>query len=169
MNNNTLLVRDLMRVGVATCGPDTNIINLTRLMLTEALETVVVLDADGHATGIVSRDDLVRAYGQPNCCDLVAEAIMTDGVPQVPPDIPVTAAAQIMRDSGVRAVFMMHNAGGITYPAAVLTYTHILRHLCANSEDELRDLGIKASRQSPIDSFIEKRDRARRRSRGEED
>lgn len=165
----TLLVRDLMRVGVATCGPDTNIIDLTRLMLAEDLESMIVLDAEGHAAGTVSRDDLVRAYGQPECCNLAAEAIMTDGVPQVPPDIPITAAAQIMRDTGIRAVFMMHNAGGITYPAAVLTYKHILRHLCATSEDDLRDLGIKAARQSPIQTFMEKRDKARRRAQGKED
>ena len=164
-----LLVRDLMTVGVATCGPDTPIIELTRLLLANDLEAVIVLDAEGHGAGVVSRDDLVRVYGQPNCCHLTAEEIMTDGVPQVPPDIPVSAAGQIMHDSGIRAVFMMHHAGGITYPAAILTYTHILRHMSASSESELRDLGIKAARQSPIDTFIQKRDAARRRAQSEED
>ena len=44
-------------------------------------------------------------------------------VAQVPPDIPLAAAAQMMRDKHLRAVFLMHNASGIIYPAAMLTYT----------------------------------------------
>ncbi|GAB4573783.1 MAG: hypothetical protein Kow0077_17210 [Anaerolineae bacterium] len=164
-----LLVRDLMTVGVKTCGPQTPIVDLARLILQEDLECVVVLDHEGHGIGTVSRDDLIKAYGLPDCCDLTAEDVMTDGVPQVPPDIPVTAAAQIMRDRGIRAVFMMHNAGGIIYPAAILTYTHILRHLAAQEADELNDLGIKAARQSPIETFIQKRDAARRGAQSQEE
>jgi hypothetical protein len=44
----------------------------------------------------------------------------------------------------------------------MISYRHILRHIAAQSEDELRDLGISAERRSPIDVFIEKRDAARR-------
>ncbi len=164
-----LLVRDLMTVGVKTCGPQTPIVDLARLILQENLEAVVVLDTEGHALGVVTQDDLVRAYGQPDCCDLTAESVMRDGVPQVPPDIPLAAAAQIMRDRGQRVVFLMHHAGGISYPAGVLSYTHLLRHLAARDTDEISDLGIKAARQSPIDTFIQKRDAARRRARPEEE
>jgi hypothetical protein len=56
----------------------------------------------------------------------------------------------------------MHNAAGITYPAAVITYKHFLRHFAAHNDEELNDLGIKAARQSPIEYFIKKRDEARR-------
>ncbi len=164
-----VLVRDLMTVGVKTCTPATPIVDLARLMLEQDLEAIVVLDHDGHAVGVVSRDDLVRAYTRDDCRSLTAEAIMTDGVPQVPPDIPLAAAAQIMRDRGVRAVFLMHHAGGIAYPAAMLTYTHFLRHLCAQDDDELSDLGIRRDRQPPLDSFKQRRDAARRRSHPSEE
>ena len=83
---------------------------------------------------------------------------------QLPPDIPLAAAAQLMQDQGVRVAFMMHNAAGITYPAAVITYKHFLRHLAARNDEELNDLGIKAARQSPIEYFINKRDEARRKN-----
>jgi len=138
-------------------------------MLEQDLEAIVVLDHDGHAVGVVSRDDLVRAYTRADCQSLTAEAVMTDGVPQVPPDIPLAAAAQIMQDRGVRAVFLMHHAGGIAYPAAMLSYTHLLRHLSAQEDDELRDLGIRKDRQSPIETFKQRRDAARRRSRPQEE
>jgi CBS domain-containing protein len=158
------LVRDLMTVGVTTCSPDTPIVEVTRLLLECDLEGVVVLDLEGHSIGVISRDELVQAYARDDSRELTAEAIMSDGVPQIPPDIPLTAAAQLMQDLGVRVVFLMHHAGGIEWPAAALSYKHLLRHLAAEEEDELSDLGIAAARQSPLEMFIQKRDDARRKT-----
>jgi hypothetical protein len=90
---------------------------------------------------------------------------MRDGVPQVPPDIPLTAAAQLMQDFKVRTLFLMHHAGGIEYPAAMISYKHLLRHLVADNETELRDLGIGAERQTPLEMFIQRRDAARNKNR----
>lgn len=153
-----------MSVGVLTCSPDTSIVELTRILLEKELEGAVVLDEQGHATGAVSRDDLVRAYAEDEYVELTAEDVMQDGVPQVPPDIPLSAAAKIMQDQGVRIVFMMHHAGGIEYPAAMLSYTHLLRHLAAEDGTDLTDLGIEAARESPIETFIRRRNEARRRA-----
>ena len=156
------LVRDLMSVGVLTCPPDTPLIELTQILLDKELEGVVVLDTGGHASGIVTREDLVRAYGLGEYQDLVAGDVMQDGVPQIPPDIPLSAAAQIMRDLDTRIVYLMHHAGGIEYPAAFLTYKHLLRHLAMDDLDDLSDLGIKAERQAPLETFIRKRDKAKK-------
>jgi CBS domain-containing protein len=155
------LVRDLMSVGVLTCSPGTAVIELTRVLLEKDLEGAVVLDDHGHAAGTVTRDDLVRAYALGDYEALTAEQVMQDGVQEVPPDIPLAAAAQIMQDRGVRIVFLMHNAGGISYPAAMLTYRHLLRHLAMEDALDLHDLGIKASREGPLESFIRRRDEAR--------
>jgi hypothetical protein len=73
-----------------------------------------------------------------------------------------------MLDKGVRSVFLMHHAGGVEYPAGVLTFRHLIRHLGARDMNDLLDLGIKAQRQSPIESFIRRRDEARRKARGGE-
>lgn len=162
------LVRDLMSVGVPTCSPETPIVDLTRLLLERGVEAIVVLDEQGHAPGIVSRDDLVRVYAQTEAGKppetLTAGEVMQPGVPQAPPDIPLTAAAQIMQDQGVRVLYMMHHAGGIAYPAAMLTYKHLLRHLAMESEADLSDLGIKAQREAPLETFIRRRDEARQRA-----
>ena len=88
-------------------------------------------------------------------------------VPQVPPDIPLTAAAQIMQDQGLRILFLTHHAGGIAYPAAYITYKHLLRHLGARDARDLRDLGIKAERESPLETFIRRRDEALRRAKSQ--
>jgi CBS domain-containing protein len=159
------LVRDLMSVGVLTCSPDTSVVELTRILLEKDLEAAVVLDDHGHATGIVTRDDLVRVYATgDNVQGLTAEAVMQDGVPQIPPDIPLTVAAQIMQDRGLRIIFLTHHAGGIEYPAAMLSYAHLLRHMAMESVEELSDLGIKADRESPLEAFIKRRDEARRQA-----
>ncbi|MBI5666487.1 MAG: CBS domain-containing protein [Chloroflexi bacterium] len=161
-------VRDLMTVGVATCAEDAPATDIARLLLDKNLEAVVVLNDEGHGVGVVSQDDLVKAYSRDGCHDLTAADIMSDDVPQVPPDIPLTAAAQIMRDRRVRALFLMHHADGVTYPAGVLTYRHLLRHLAARDDGELNDLGIKAARQAPLETFIERREAARRQSTNRE-
>lgn len=162
-----VLVRDLIIVGVATCPPDTQIKDVARLLLEKGLEAVVVLDPEeGHAIGVVSQDELVKAYSRPDAADLTAEQVMRDDVPQVPAEIPLTAAAQRMHDLKTRALFLMHHAGGVVYPAGVLTYQQLIRHLAASSPEELRDLGIGAARKSPMDIFIERRDEARRKNLG---
>lgn len=158
------LVRDLMTVGVATCPPDARVGDIARFLLDKQVEAMVVLNEEGHALGVVSQDDLARAYARENARDLRAEDVMTDGVPQVPPDIPLETAAQIMRDKKIRAVFLMHHAGGVEYPAAMLTYKHLLRHLAAQSQDDLKDMGIAAARQAPLEAFKQRRDAARQRA-----
>jgi CBS domain-containing protein len=160
---NRKLVRDLMTVGVPTCPPDTLLVDLVRLMLEKNWEAVVVLDGEeGHALGIVSQDELVKAYEREDAHTLKVEDIMREGVPQIPPDVPLTVAAQMMLDQHVRAFFLMHNAGGVTYPAAMITYRHLMRHLAAQSDDDLKDMGIAAARKAPLEQFIERRDAARR-------
>jgi len=159
------LVRDLMSVGVATCSPDTLISDIARLLVEKDLEAVVVLDpVEGHALGMVSQDDLVRAYARGETQSLRAEDIMRDKVPQVPPDIPLTVAAQIMQDQSVRALFIMHHAAGIEYPAAFISYRHLMRHLAVKEGEDLRDLGIQAERQSPLEVFFQRREEARKRA-----
>lgn len=158
------LVRELMSVGVPTCALQTPVQQVARLLLNSDIDCVVVNDPEGHAVGVISQDDLVKTYALGDWIDLIAEDVMQENVPQIPPDIQLTAAAQIMRDMGVRSVFMMHHAGGIIYSAAVLSYKHLLRHMAAKDDDELSDLGNKAARKGPLETFIERRDAARRKS-----
>lgn len=158
------LVRDLMKVGVPTCGVDIPVVELAKSFLEENLEAIVVLDDHGHAVGVVTQDELVAAFGDEAAQVRTAEEIMRPDVPQVPPEIPLPVAVQIMRDLRVRVVYMTHHAAGIEYPAAMLTYQHILRHLAANEGDDLRDLGIRAEREPPLETFLRRRDEARRRA-----
>jgi len=159
------LVRDLMTVGVVTCSPETPLIELAQLILETSQEDIVVLE-EGHALGVVGQADLVKAFAHHDFQSLRARDVLREGVPQVPPDIPLTVAAQIMNDKGVRTLFLMHHASGIEYPAAMISYTHLLRWLAARDQSDLRDLGILAERQPPLERFFLKRDAARRDNLG---
>jgi len=157
-------VRDLMSVGVPTCPMGTLVTDIAHQMVEKDLEVVVILDAEGDARGYVSQEELVGAFSSPDVRSLKVEDIMHEEIPQVPTEIPISAAALIMQDLGVRAVFFMHHAGGISYPAGILTYKHLLRFLAARSAEELRDLGIQAARQSPLDTFLQRREAARKKN-----
>jgi CBS domain-containing protein len=164
--SNPQLVRDLMTVGVVTCLPDTSIVDIARIMLDAEVEAVVVLE-EGNALGFIGQDELIQAFTRPDYADLTAEQILREGVPQIPADIPLSAAAQYMLDQRVRALFLMHHAGGIEYPAALISYRHLLRLMAARNPQELSDLGIRAERESPIETFLRRRDEARRMNRKE--
>lgn len=158
-----LLVRDLMQVGVATCPPDTLVSDLARTMVEKSLEAVIVLDPEeGHALGVVSQEELVQAFLRNDSKSIHVAEVMREGVQQIPPDIPLAVAVQMMHDQKVRILFLMHHASGIDYPAAFLSYSHIMRYLAAQEESDLHGLGVEAERKNPLDAFIERREAARR-------
>ncbi len=120
---------------------------------------------EGHALGVVSQDELVGALlnrgGSVGSANLTAADIMIEDIPQLPPDIPLETAAQWMHDRHLRMVFLMHHAGGIVYPAAYLSYQQLIRLIGAQSQEELRDLGIGAARKTPLEAFNQRREEAK--------
>lgn len=158
------LARDLMTVGVPTCKTSTPVPDIARFLLQNEAEEMVVLDEEGHGVGVVGYEQLVAVYGHEGTETLIAEQVMSEGVFELPADLALPVAAQLLRDRHLRVGYMLHNSAGITYPAAYLSFRHILRHLAAREEGELKDLGLAAERKSPVEQFIEKRDAARRKA-----
>ena len=158
------LVRDLMTIGVPTCKTDTPIVDIARFLIDNNAEEMVVLGSEGEGVGVVGYEELVTAYHRDNIRELTAEQIMREGVTELPSDIPLTVAAQMMKDKNVRVAYMNHNSAGIIYPAASISYKHIIRHIAAKDESELKDLGLAAERKSPIEVFIERREESRKKA-----
>ena len=158
------LVRDLMTVGVPTCKITTPVVDIARFLIDNNVEEMVVLGDEGEGVGVCGYKELVDAYEREDVRELTAEEVMSEGVPELPSDIPLKVAAQLMKDKNVRVAYMNHNSAGIIYPAASISYKHLVRHLAAKDESELKDLGINAERKSPLEQFIERRDEARRRA-----
>ena len=133
------LVRDLMHIGVETCPVDTPLVEAVQTLLQNQLEALVILDAHGHAVGLFGRQEAVLAYGLPQPCSGSLDALkvadaMRPEIPEIPPDVPATAAAQLMVDQNVRCLYLMHHDGGISWPAAVLRFEDILRHVAGQAK-----------------------------------
>jgi len=158
------LVRDLMTVGVPTCKINTSVIDIARFLIDNNVEEMVVLGEEGEGVGVCGFKELANAYERDDIRELTAEDIMSEGVPELPSDITLKLAAQLMKDKKIRVAYMNHNSAGIIYPAALISYKHLVRHLAAKDESELKDLGIKAERKSPLEVFIERRDEARKQA-----
>jgi len=114
----TLLVRDVMTIGVPICR-DTEPCGVAAARLLRQsvpCDVIVALDEDGIATGWLMREALLRQ----NPARIVGEA-MDEEIPEVPPDIPAEAAAHMMRDKGVEYLFLMHSWPGEPRPSAVVS------------------------------------------------
>lgn len=157
------LVRDLMTIGIPTCKTDTPVVDIARFLIDHNAEEMVVLGDEGEGVGVVGYEELVTAYHRENVRELTAEDVMREGVIELPSDIPLTVAAQMMKDKKTRVAYMNHNSAGIIYPAAMISYKHIVRHLAAKDDSELKDLGLAAERKSPVEVFIERRNEARKK------
>jgi len=153
-----------MTVGVPTCKATTPLVDVARFLIENNVEEMVVLGDEGEGVGVCGYKELVGAYERDDVKELTAEEVMSEGVPELPSDIPLKAAAKLMKDKNVRVAYMNHNSSGIIYPAASISYKHLVRHLAAKDDSELKDLGINAERKSPLEQFIERRDEARKQA-----
>jgi len=124
----TLLVRDVMTIGVPICHEgETCGAVLARLAketcgVSETPQVCVVLDEDGMACGWLTRERLEEQ----EAAAPVGE-VMDEDIPTVPPNIPVEAAARLMRDRGVEHLFLMHDWPGEPRPSAMISLRTIER------------------------------------------
>ena len=123
----TLLVRDVMIIGVPVCHEAERCGDVEARLTRQSAhaEVVGVLDEDGSACGWISRERLRQ-----NFTHAVGE-VMEEEIPTVPPDIPAKTAAQIMRDRGVEYLFLMHDWPGEPRPSAVISLKAIEQRLSA--------------------------------------
>ena len=148
----TLLVRDVMRIGVPTCKVTDPIVPLAQQMLEQGWAAVVVMDDDGDARGWINERMLAIAYTLGDkTATLTAADIMDEDVPEAPADIPLVATIQIMADHGVDHLFFMHNAGGKSWPASVLNLRDVVKALAG--PEFIKNQGMHAQRLTPMDLF----------------
>lgn len=149
------LVRDLMRIGVMTTSPETSVQDLSKLFIERNVEVVIILEpSDGNAIGVVTQNELIKSFAKDCYINLTARDIMQEEIPQIPPEIPIKTAAQMMLDNEIRTYFLMHHSNGVIYPAASISIKEILQYLAAKYDSELAGLGFAADRENPLTQFL---------------
>ena len=118
----TLLVRDVMTIGVPICR-ESEACGAVAVRL-GGTPVVVVLNAAGAACGWTTRSALERQTAVATIGEMMEEAI-----PTIPPDIPAAAALQLMRDQGLDFMFLMHMYPGEPRPSAYLAREALERRL----------------------------------------
>jgi predicted transcriptional regulator len=152
----SLLVRDVMRIGVPTCKLEDTLAHVAALMIDGGYTAVVVLDEEADTRGWINERILASAYEKAaataeDASQSAAQDVMDEDVPECPSDIPLTAAAQLMADAGVDHLFFLHHAGGRAWPASVLSQRDLVRVLAG--PEYIKNQGAAAPRPTPMDLF----------------
>ena len=119
------LARDIMKIGVPVCEPNSKLDAIAKIMLRDNADAVIVMDEEDGAIGIVSQSDLVYAFTR-NWQLLAAKDVMTEKILSVEPESPITAVANMMQDEKVHQVFIHHEHPGTGKPSAVVTMRAIV-------------------------------------------
>jgi signal-transduction protein with cAMP-binding, CBS, and nucleotidyltransferase domain len=120
-------VSELMHTPPVTCRPNATIAEVARLMRDRNVGSVIVVDAVGYLTGIVTdRDVAVRGVGEGRSGDLAVEYVMSRNVATVPLHADVADAAGIMAKRRVRRVPVVDEEDT---PHGLVALDDLVRHL----------------------------------------
>ena len=97
-------VHEIMTGSVITAQPHATIAHVRVLMKRNKINSIPVVDTDGHPIGIVSSTDLVTEQ-KPNT---PISRIMTENVLTVPKYDDVSTAARVMRNHKIHHVVVTH-------------------------------------------------------------
>lgn len=139
-----------MQVGVPTCREDTPLKDVARLLVERNIAALIVVDEDANLVGWINEQHLAQVVDR-NHARLVAGDVMNEHVPEILPDVPAAAAAQLMLDRGLRQLFVTHHAGGVKYPAAVITLQDVIRIIAGM--ERAPGVGAGAERPTAVDLF----------------
>lgn len=102
-----MIVEELIAGEVATCSPETTLVEAAARMMAEGVGSLVVVD-DGGPAGIVTERDLVRAVAEGRSVPrLQVRSVMTPDPDSIEPDVDVVEAAQWMMAAGYRHIPVM--------------------------------------------------------------
>jgi CBS domain-containing protein len=123
-------VADVMRGPVLTCGPETPIPRVARMMADEHVHAVVVTGIIGTAWSVVTSLDVAAAAAAGAVDEVAREAATAEPV-TVAADAPLSAAARIMLDNGISHVLVV---GGDGRPAGIVSTADVARSFAAAAD-----------------------------------
>jgi CBS domain-containing protein len=144
-------VRDIMHYGVISCPSETSVEEALRLMQSNRIHALVVVDGPGYLAGIVSQTDLLRAWQDGSTYEKVMHGpvsnVMTPSVVSCMPDMELSRAIKLLnRHSIHRLVVVEERNDGRFWPVGILSLTDLVR---AMEDGEMVDRVVHQD-QTPV-------------------
>jgi len=119
-------VEQAMSSQFAFCFPNTSLAQAARMMAQNRVTELPVI-VDQRSLGYVSYLDILQRYVR-GLLDARAADIVRTPLPEVRPDVPVSEAVRLLRDSGRQLVLVSTSAG---MPVGALTVRDVSRAMAA--------------------------------------
>jgi CBS domain-containing protein len=118
------------RYGVFTSESSMTLAEATRRMVVEDVSALVITDADGYLTGILSRTDVIRAAIQlQDWQDRLVEEFMNTDVVTVPIQATLRDVAEILLDHRIHRVVVIREDEGRKQPLSIISAADVVYHL----------------------------------------
>jgi DeoR family transcriptional regulator, catabolite repression regulator len=118
------------RYGVFTSESSMTLAEATRRMVVEDVSALVITDADGYLTGILSRTDVIRAAIQmQDWQDRLVEEFMNTEVVTVPIQTTLRDVAEILLDHRIHRVVVIREDEGRKQPLSIISAADVVYHL----------------------------------------
>jgi CBS domain-containing protein len=118
----TRTVLEAKRLGIVSCKGSDILRDIATRIADDDISALVVTDAQGYLSGIISRSDLLRAYVESNDWRVEpVERFMTRDVIWVTPDTLMSDAAQLLLGRHIHRVVVVRREEDGLRPVAVVS------------------------------------------------
>ena len=121
-------VGDLMHKGIIACSLETTMDEVVRIVSDTSVHSIVVMDDDKRAVGMVSHIDIIRLFGE-DLPQHVARDVMSDSVIAVESDQPAKVGADLMLEQGVDRLLVVEVDGDERIPVGILSTTDLVKEM----------------------------------------
>jgi len=126
MTQNT--VGDLMHKGVIACGLETRMSEVVRIVNDTSVHAIVVMDGEGHPTGMVSHMDIIRLYGK-DLSEYRAKDAMSGPVIEIESHEPAARGVDLMVTHGVERLLVVETQQGQSTLVGILSTTDLVKDM----------------------------------------
>lgn len=121
-------VQDVMSYAIVTCLPDTPLEAAARAMTERRSRSIIVIDDDGRAAGVVTGNDLLSLYEPGEHAGTVADLMSAPSITATP-DLALAAAAELMIEHEVHRLVVIDPARNDGAPIGTVSTSDILAEM----------------------------------------
>lgn len=123
-------VLEAKRFGCHCCRPQTPLVDVVTKMVEHDISCLVVTEADGYLSGIITRNDVLRGYLATDAWQSAPVGdYMTREVITVAPEDLLARVANLLLDHHIHRVVVVREENGKLKPMAVVSATDLIYHM----------------------------------------